>query len=148
MDPTRVKSMVIGLLTSDPDFRKEVTMMVESMKAQQDTKNVDDILANAFPGANISPWKANDQQGTVYGWPEDIAAKVIKKGNEISIAPIVDGVEEVDKAHLAVYLRIGLLYESMNRFALGMNRAKIVIVAPKVSETARTIATQWGATIL
>eukprot|EP01114_Cavostelium_apophysatum_P003195 TRINITY_DN1296_c0_g1_i3.p1 TRINITY_DN1296_c0_g1~~TRINITY_DN1296_c0_g1_i3.p1 ORF type:complete len:979 (+),score=384.94 TRINITY_DN1296_c0_g1_i3:893-3829(+) len=146
-DVEKVKPMVVGLLSSDLEFRKEVIAMLENLKEQQDTRNIIDVLNREFPNSQITDWKVTDNQGTVFGWSEDINAKVIQAGNDLYIAPVVEGCEEVDKATLAVFLRIAQMYESINRFTIS-TRPKVVIANVRVSETAKNIATRCGVKII
>jgi len=83
----------------------------------------------------------------VYGWPEEIHAKVVKVNQDVFVAPLynaVAGNDKIDKADISVFLKIGQLYELMNRLSLGNNRVKIVVLAATITPTAEHIAGQCG----
>lgn len=54
----------------------------------------------------------------------------------------------VDIADLAVALRIGQLYESMNRFTLNNQRPKVAIFCSGITDSAKTVAGKIGVKIL
>lgn len=60
LDMPKLKTQVVSLLTNDLDFRNEISHILESLKSRQDSKSIDGVLAQQFPGAKITPWKAND----------------------------------------------------------------------------------------
>jgi len=148
IDMPKLKTQVVSLLTTDKDFRDEISHILESMKSRQDAKSIDSVLTQQFPGAKVTPWKANDMQGTVYGWPEDINARIVETSSDLFVCPVVDGCEEVDKAALAVYLRVAQLYENMNRFSMGQRRPKVVIANVNVKEDTKSIAQRCGCQII
>jgi hypothetical protein len=54
-------------------------VQINSLTMSQDIqKKLDAVLFKEFSGAKIAPWNVNDQMGTVYGWPEQINAKLVQ----------------------------------------------------------------------
>jgi len=151
IDPADLKMMMMQLLQNDEAFKEEVSYFFTSQSAPfSSPKNsklsveVDMLLLQEFKGAQISNWQTTDMQGTVFGWPEEISAKLVKHGNELFIVPLSsDGLYGyVDRADLAVLLRVSQLYELMNRFTLTNQRPRLVVVGTGMSEPARKIADQ------
>lgn len=145
----KLKSLLATRISSDPEFKKEIASMFEGPTKEAPKKgDLDDILVREFPNSRISFWKVTDNQGTVFGWNEEISAKIVQTTtSEVFIAPLIEGCTEIDKSTLAVYLRVGLLYESMNRFTI-TTRPKIVIVNVPIAASALQIAQQCGVKIL
>lgn len=81
----------------------------------------------------------------MYGWPEDIEAKIVQHGGELYVCPAVIGV--LDTAELAVHLRVGQLYESMNRFSL-QKRPHVAVACTSVSPKAKEVAAKLGVKVI
>jgi len=151
VDAAKLKAQAKVWLMDDEQFRKEVEQMLgvtpSSTSTTASNVNVDEVLYRAFPGGLVTSWNTTDNQGTVYGFPEEIYAKVVKHNQDVYIVPLYQptvGNGKVDKADIAVILRIGQLYELMNRFTLGNNRVKIVVLAAEITSSAEHVTTQIG----
>jgi len=153
-DPATVKSMALELLNTDPEFRKQVETALGRNSQPQNAEpvgptplnvNVDQLLAKEFTGGKITPFNTQDMQGTVFGWPEEIWAKVVQHNNEIWVVPLYfqGGTGKIDRADVAVMLRVAQLYESMNRFTISQ-RPKVVVIGRSLTDSANKIATQIG----
>lgn len=49
----------------------------------------------------------------MYGWPEDISARIVETSSELLVCPVVDGCEQVDKLSLAVFLVRAFVFENL-----------------------------------
>jgi hypothetical protein len=116
------------------------------MAEQSLRDNLDSILSKEIPGGRATAWNATDTLGTVYGWPEELSAKIIFINNDTWVAPILS-TWTLDKAELSIHLRILQLYESVNRFALSQP-PKLCVVCSSATEAAKTMATKIEAKIV
>jgi len=149
-DPVRMtKASFWGLLTDDSDFRIEVRSILSSIREDTTTdSSFESCMQREFDGAKVTSWNVTDNQGTVYGWPEEIFAKIIQTSSDLFVVPTSVNQKTVDIADLAVFLRIGQLYESMNRFTLRNQRPKVAFYCSNVTEAAKTVAFNIGMKIL
>jgi hypothetical protein len=148
IDVSRLKPMMIGLLQDEPEFRAEVKQVLQTIAQEDIEKRLDSLLAKEFPGSKVSPWTASDSLGAVYGWPEELSAKVVQHNSEVWIVPLL-GIWTVDRAELSIHLRILQLYESVNRFSISQSqRPKVCIVCNSITEAANKMATRIGSKII
>jgi len=61
------------------------------------------ILANVFPGGAISDWVADDEDGYVYGWSDEVAVSVVESNNEKWLAHVKS---HLDKSYASIALRL------------------------------------------
>jgi hypothetical protein len=142
--------MFLDLLKKDQELKKEIKDYFDlDITKNSSSEIIDSVLRKHFPGSTISNWNAQDNQGTVYGWPENINAKVIQYQNELYIVPLsIDGVYgKITKADLSINLRVVQLYEQINRFTI-TQRPKIGILGTSIEEKASQIAHQIHLTFI
>lgn len=165
LDPAVLKQKMLALLNEDAEFKNEVFKIFEKERPapepvqQQQAQSpapvkkapvdVDALLKKEFPGLDIQPWNTMDNQATVYGWPEDIQARIIKNGNEVLVVPLLfdnDLRRKIDKPELAVLIRVWTLYESMNRMMIMTQglRTKLVVIGEDQTEFAAKTLSQMG----
>jgi len=144
---------VFDWLKSDPEFRRDVIAALgldatannasaaSGGAPSKVTVNVDQLLSKEFPGATVTQFQTFDAQGTVFGWPEDVSAKIVKHGADLFIVPLSnDGsYGSVDRPDLALVLRMATLYEQMNRFTLNQ-RVKFAVIGTELTESAQKVA--------
>jgi len=138
---------MINLIQDDPVFRSEVRTILASIP-EANYMVMEASIASNFGSAKVTPWRANDNQGTVYGWPEDIGVLVVEDTDDLWVVPTVSYPSHVSSADLAVFLRIVQLYEMMNRFNLGNKRPKLAFWCGSISEDARGIVEKIGVRVL
>jgi hypothetical protein len=168
LDPATLKQKMLALLQEDAEFKNEVFKIFEKERpaptpapqpvqqqqqpaapAKKAPVDVDALLKKEFPGLDLQPWNTMDNQATVYGWPEDIQARIIKSGNEVFVVPLLfdnDFRRKIDKPELAVLIRVWTLYESMNRMMIMTQglRTKLVVIGEDQTEFAAKTLSQMG----
>jgi hypothetical protein len=166
LDPATLKQKMLALLNEDAEFKNEVFKIFEKerpapepVQQQQPVQpaapvkkapvDVDALLKKEFAGLDIQPWTVTDNQASVYGWPEDIHARIIRNGTEVLVVPLLfdnDFRRKIDKAELAVLIRVWTLYESMNRMMIMTQglRTKLVVIGEEQTEFASKTLSQMG----
>jgi hypothetical protein len=100
------------------------------------------IVSRKFPSIEVQEWVAQDTQGVVYGWQEEVYLFVVDDGSVCRYLASVS--PHVDAAALGAILRMVDLYSS----ALGMQATdagfQVAIITPSINEAACAIAQQRG----
>jgi len=164
LDPATLKQKMLALLQEDAEFKNEVFKIfekerpapepVQQQQQQQPAQpaapvDIDALLKKEFPGLDIQPWNTMDNQSSVYGWPEEIQARIIRSGTDVLVVPLLfdnDYRRKIDKPELAVLIRVWTLYESMNRMMMMTQglRAKLVVIGEEQTEVVAKMLSQMN----
>lgn len=94
------------------------------------------ILARVFPGATISDWIAEDEDGYVFGWRDEVGLSVVENDSGKWLAHVKS---HLDKAYASVAVRLFEYFSNSDEGPF-----KKALVAGSTSEDAKQIMANEG----
>eukprot|EP01117_Protostelium_nocturnum_P003423 TRINITY_DN1444_c0_g1_i2.p1 TRINITY_DN1444_c0_g1~~TRINITY_DN1444_c0_g1_i2.p1 ORF type:complete len:416 (+),score=161.69 TRINITY_DN1444_c0_g1_i2:137-1384(+) len=137
IESASVKTLAVHLFLDDANFRTEFVRETQT-KQKLDP---DEALKNHFGGGEVSGLYYNDREGSVFGWQEEISAKVFKKSPNTFIAPVLSPtLQQIGKADLSLYLRA---HKFLTEFY--GQPTKLAILGVSIDESTLAILNKMGA---
>jgi len=109
-------------------------------------EQVDSLLVNAFPGAAITPWTLHDEKGEVYGWPEQISARIVTIVQslpalvvEIVVVPLDQDstYADADRPVLSWSMKVLRFFEENNS---SVQKPQLAVLGTSITAAAKEIA--------
>lgn len=116
-------------------MRGEMQAIYKELDDQEDlASRVSSILAERYPDCTIEEWTAEDQEGFVYGWPENVEIQTLQANEPVMLFTL----SFLDKSELALLLRLRRFYEQYS----GTTGVKVICFSAIIDSTMREVAEQ------
>eukprot|EP01102_Stenamoeba_stenopodia_P022968 TRINITY_DN9768_c0_g3_i1.p1 TRINITY_DN9768_c0_g3~~TRINITY_DN9768_c0_g3_i1.p1 ORF type:complete len:1216 (+),score=300.44 TRINITY_DN9768_c0_g3_i1:210-3857(+) len=145
----RDNSRLLGELSQElysckRDYVKEIVRLnSQSASGNQIRKNANDVIYERFGGQKMTQWKATDDWGVVFGWPDEIVVNVMNKNDAWYL---VEQRDSVDHSQLAALLRSAKYYDASPGNAV--KKAKLLLLTATISARALQIAKSSGVEVV